>query len=87
MIRGDADCGGGWRDYRVCGGVAAGAGGARVTVCDRGRMGGGELGGGGDAGAGGEFGEDSRWGRLGVESLALYPGFVAELEAATGPAD
>lgn len=60
-------------------------GGARVTVCDRGRMGGeASWAGAGMLAPGGEFGEDSRWGRLGVESLALYPAFVAELEAATG---
>jgi glycine oxidase len=60
-------------------------GGARVMVCDRGRIGGeASWAGAGMLAPGGEFGEDSRWGRLGVESLAMYPGFVSELEAATG---
>ncbi len=60
-------------------------GGARVTVRDRGRIGGeASWAGAGMLAPGGEFGEDSRWGRLGVESLGMYPAFVAELEAASG---
>ncbi len=59
-------------------------GGARVTVFDRGRIGGeASWAGAGMLAPGGEFGEESRWGRLGVESLGMYPGFVAELEAAS----
>jgi glycine oxidase len=56
-----------------------------VTVYDQGRIGGeASWAGAGMLAPGGEFGEDSRWGRLGVESLRLYPEFVAELETATG---
>ncbi|MFO0365097.1 MAG: FAD-dependent oxidoreductase, partial [Acidobacteriota bacterium] len=46
-------------------------GGARVTVCDRGRMGGeASWAGAGLLAPGGECGEVSRWGRLGVASWA-----------------
>jgi glycine oxidase len=59
--------------------------GAEVVVYDQGRIGGeASWAGAGMLAPGGEFGEDSRWGRLGVESLRLYPGFVAELEQASG---
>jgi len=59
--------------------------GARVTVYDRGRIGGeASWAGAGMLAPGGEFAAESRWGRLGLESLRMYPGFVRELEATTG---
>ena len=60
-------------------------GGARVTVYDQGRIGGeASWAGAGMLAPGGEFAVESRWGKLGMESLRMYPGFVRELEATTG---
>ncbi len=59
--------------------------GARVTVYDQGRIGGeASWAGAGMLAPGGEFAAESRWGRHGINSLKLYPGFVRELEATTG---
>ncbi len=60
-------------------------GGARVTVYDQGRIGGeASWAGAGMLAPGGEFATESRWGKLGMDSLRMYPGFVRELEVTTG---
>lgn len=59
--------------------------GTRVNVYDKSVLGGeASWAGAGMLAPGGEFAEDSKWGRLGVESLHMYPAMVDELERETG---
>jgi glycine oxidase len=62
-------------------------GGARVTVCDSGTMGGEcSSAGAGMLSPGGEFDGPSVWIDLAVEGMRLYPAFVEELSRASGTA-
>lgn len=59
--------------------------GVAVAVFDKGRIGGeASWAGAGMLAPGGEYTAHSRWAELGVESLKLYPDFVAELQAESG---
>lgn len=59
--------------------------GLRVEVFDAGRIGGeASWAGAGMLAPGGEVDAPTRWGKLAVESLKLYPGFVRELESESG---
>jgi glycine oxidase len=59
--------------------------GLRIVLVDAGRMGGeASSAGAGMLAPGGEIEERSAWNDLALESLRLYPGFVAELESETG---
>jgi glycine oxidase len=59
--------------------------GAAVTLVDAGALGGeASWAGAGMLAPGGEFAGRTRWAEFALESLALYPAFVAELESETG---
>src|SRR6202050_1437411 len=59
--------------------------GAAVTLLDAGTLGGeASWAGAGMLAPGGEFSGDGEWARFALESLALYPAFVEELQAESG---
>src|ERR1017187_4905890 len=72
-----------WRFAQA--GPARARAGAAVTLVEAGALGGeASWAGAGMLAPGGEIAGRSRWAEFALESLALYPGFVEELESETG---